>query len=104
LVLWQIGAIGVRDYRDEPLWSRRGLEVLAAELTRSYGEDHEVVVYESAVLPVSEPKMIRTKLGNLPDAPVTTRSTLAVPPLPGPAADPAVLAALGVEPSSDSAS
>lgn len=100
LVLWQIGAIGVRDYKDTPLWSRLGLGVLTAELEKTYGPDHEVVVYESAVLPVAEPKMLRIALRELPLAPVTTRSTLAVPATATRPADPAVLAALGVEASS----
>jgi precorrin-6B methylase 1 len=97
LVLWQIGAIGVREYKPAALWSTRGLEVLAAELSKTYGAEHETIVYESAVLPVSAPKMFQTAIRDLATAPVTTRSTLAVLPLPNREADPIVLRALGVE-------
>ncbi|MGH7336556.1 MAG: SAM-dependent methyltransferase, partial [Myxococcota bacterium] len=48
LVLWQIGAIGVDDYRREALWSREGLWVLESDLRASYPAAHEVVLYEAA--------------------------------------------------------
>jgi hypothetical protein len=80
LILWQVGLIGVTDYRQEPLWSREGLARLAEALRAWYPPDHECIVYEAAMLPVCEPKILRVPLSGLPTAPVTTASTLYVPP------------------------
>jgi uncharacterized protein YabN with tetrapyrrole methylase and pyrophosphatase domain len=82
LVLWQIGGIGVRDYSREPLWNPVGLEVLARVLSETYPLDHEVVVYEATPYPPFPPKVLRQPLDELPQAAVTVRSTLWVPPLP----------------------
>jgi uncharacterized protein YabN with tetrapyrrole methylase and pyrophosphatase domain len=80
LILWQIGVIGITDYRSEALWSREGLALLAEALQAWYPADHECVVYEAAMLPVCEPKILRVPLCALPAAAVTTASTLYVPP------------------------
>lgn len=80
LILWQIGVIGVTDYRQEALWSRDGLAVLTEVLSGWYPPDHECVVYEAAMLPVCDPKILRVPLAELPAAAVTTASTLYVPP------------------------
>lgn len=96
LVLWQVGAIGVRDYRTEKLWSRRGLEVLASRLLETYAPDHEVVLYEASPYPVCEPLMQRMPLASLSAAPATVRTTLCIPPAETRASDPAMLEALGL--------
>ena len=80
LVPGALGLIGVTDYRQEPLWSREGLARLAEALRAWYPPDHECIVYEAAMLPVCEPKILRVPLSGLPTAPVTTASTLYVPP------------------------
>ncbi len=98
LLLWQVGGIGVRDFREDPLWSARGLELLVEELVKSYPADHEVVVYEASPFPVCPPKALGVPLSELARAPVTIVSTLYVPPLPNRPVDRALLAALGVEP------
>lgn len=98
LILWQVGAIGVRDYRAEKLWSRQGLEILAARLLESYAPEHEVVLYEASPYPVCEPMMLRIPLSALASAPATVRTTLCVPPVEERASDPAMLAALGLTP------
>lgn len=96
LILWQVGAIGVRDYRTEQLWSRQGLEILAGRLLESYAPEHEVVLYEASPYPVCEPMMLRIPLAALASAPATVRTTLCVPPAEERASDPAMLAALGL--------
>lgn len=98
LILWQIGGIGVADFRAGELWNPRGLAILAEELERTYGAAHEVVVYEAALYPIAEPLRLATPLAELPRAPVTLASTLYVPPLPQRPADPALRAALGMSP------
>jgi uncharacterized protein YabN with tetrapyrrole methylase and pyrophosphatase domain len=94
LVLWQIGGIGVHDYRPGDLWGPRGLAVLQRELLKVYPADHEVTVYEAAQFPVYPPLMHRTALAGLTAAPVSLRSTLCVPPLADRASDPEMTAAL----------
>ncbi len=91
LILWQIGGIGVRDYRSEALWSRRGLEHLVDVLTVSYPDDHQVVVYEAAPFPPLTPQVERCRLVDLVHGAVTVRSTLWVPPLEDRATDRALL-------------
>lgn len=94
LLLWQIGGIGVRDFKRSTYWNPRGVAVLAHTLESTYGPVHEVVVYEAAVYPIGPPLVHRCPLSALSDAPVTIASTLYVPPLPDRAVDPEVLASL----------
>jgi uncharacterized protein YabN with tetrapyrrole methylase and pyrophosphatase domain len=96
LVLFQIGSIGVGVYLQRPLWSRRGLKVLMEVLLESYPPQHEVVVYQAALLPVLQTRLDRLPLGKLARAEVNVASTLYVPPL-APAPRDAVMAArLGI--------
>ena len=81
LVLWQIGAIGVRTYkRTYDNWSLRGLKILNEVLEERYGRDHEVIVYEARKFPFCDPVMRRVRLSRLSKTAVTTASTLYVPP------------------------
>lgn len=96
LVLWQIGALGVGDFRDGDLWNPAGLAVLASELARIYGAGHEVVVYEAPAYPICPPKRHRCRLDELARAPATLASTLYVAPLPGREDDLAMRLALGM--------
>lgn len=82
LILWQVGAIGVRDFRKSELWNRDGVEVLASELLGTYPKEHEVIVYEATPYPVCAPVIHPVALGDLGRAPITLRTTLCVPPLP----------------------
>jgi precorrin-6B methylase 1 len=95
LVLWQIGVVGVVDYREEALWSRAGLAVLTERLRETYPAKHEVVVYEATTLPLSPPKILRLPLRDLAAADVTAISTLWVPPLPDRRTDLAMQRRLG---------
>jgi hypothetical protein len=94
LILWQVGVIGVTGYREEPLWSRDGLAVLAEVLGLWYPPGHECVVYEAAMLPVCNPVILRVPLAELPAAAVTTASTLYVPPTGKAPVDPEMMARL----------
>lgn len=94
LLLWQVGGIGVSDFRREANWNPEGVAFLAQRLTEIYGDDHEVVVYEAAVYPIADPKIHRCRLADLAAAPVTTASTLYVPPLPNRPIDRELLAKL----------
>lgn len=81
LVLWQVGGVGVRTYEREGLWSAAGLRELVDYLLGFYDADHEVVVYQAAVFAVCEPSIVRVPLSRVPDARVTTSTTLYVPPI-----------------------
>jgi len=81
VLLWQIGGIGVEDFRSEAYWNPRGVERLARVLATTYGEEHEVVVYQASPYPVVDPLVHRCTLAELAQAPITIGSTLLVPPL-----------------------
>jgi hypothetical protein len=98
LILWQIGGLGVSDFRDGDLWNRPGLAVLARALASEYGDAHVVEIYEAAPYPICPPKRFRCRLDELPEAPVTLATTLYVPPLPNRPSDPEMRAALGMPP------
>jgi len=95
LVLWQIGVVGVVDYREEALWSREGLGVLAERLLETYPAKHQVVVYEASTFPLTPPKILWMPLRELATADVTAISTLYIPPLPDRASDRKTLKRLG---------
>lgn len=82
LILWQIGVIAEPGYKRNPeAWNRDGLSILSERLLEEYPANHEVVVYEASRFAPCESIVERTPLANLPQAPVTTMSTLFVPPL-----------------------
>ncbi len=97
LVLWQVGVIGVRDFRKGELWNRRGLEVLSEELLRHYPPRHRVTLYEASAYPVCGPRVLHLPVTELGGAPATVRTTLCVPPLGVTPVDAEVLARLGGE-------
>lgn len=96
LIVWQIGGIG--DLAWNPgRTNADNVRVLATELARDFGDDHLVVVYEAAQLPVCQPRIDHVRLRDLPAVPLTTASTLFVPPRERRAADPAMVARLGLD-------
>jgi uncharacterized protein YabN with tetrapyrrole methylase and pyrophosphatase domain len=78
LVLLQVGLVGDPTHQD--VYGRAGLPLLAEVLERSYGRDHEVVIYEAARFPVCEPTIQRMPLAKMIDARISAASTLYVPP------------------------
>lgn len=96
LILWQVGVIGYFKVVDATLDPAKGLAVLEAALLRSYPADHQIIVYEAATLPTSEPTMTHVPLDQLPKALVTPISTLYVPPIAPPAVDSRMLEQLGL--------
>jgi len=96
LILWQVGAIGVKDYQNRELWSRGGLRVLVEALGKTYPPGHEVVIYEAAQYPVCEPLVKRVVLAKLAKSRVTVISTLYVPPRRKARLDKRMMARLGL--------
>ena len=97
LVLWQIGAIGVMDFRPGLLWSRKGLRVLTDVLLESYPRDHRITVYEASSFAMCAPRLDHMTLSRLPRARVTVASTLVVPPAGDARLDGKMLALLGLD-------
>jgi precorrin-6B methylase 1 len=98
MALWQVGAIGNLGLQRAG-FARQGLKMLRDVLIATYGSTHEVVVYEAAVLPTCSASMHRVALSHLLDAPVTSLSTLYVPPSGKPSLDLERIELLGLRPS-----
>jgi hypothetical protein len=96
LIVWQIGAVG--DLAWNPgRTNADNVRVLAGELAKTYGADHQVVVYEAAQLPTCAPMMLHVALADLHLAPLSTASTLFVPPRERRAPDAEMIARLGLD-------
>jgi hypothetical protein len=91
LVLIQVGAIGVRDYRPGREPDRSGLALLQEALLRHYPPGHEVVIYETPQIPLADPIIVRLPVGELADGPARVASTLYVPPLAERPKDPEIV-------------
>jgi len=96
LVLWQVGAIGVATFHRRAVWRTDGLRVLVDVLSEHYPEDHRVVLYQAATLPVVEPRILELPLAELPDAEVSVAATLYVPAAASPPSDPEAMERLGL--------
>ncbi|MCO7226886.1 SAM-dependent methyltransferase [Pleionea sp. CnH1-48] len=79
LILWQIGIAGDKSlakFSTGPAYR----EVLIEILCQDYPEDHEVIIYEAATLPIHQPRMERIALNDLVSAQIESYSTLVIPP------------------------
>lgn len=81
LVLWQVAAVGMVDFRRERTWVAEGFELLVDHLARLYGRKHEVTIYEAATVPLFAPRIERTPIEKLSLARVSPASTLFIPPV-----------------------
>ena len=79
LVLWQVGLVGQPRYVPASV-NRDGLRVLAEVLLERYPADHEAIAYEASPYPVAEGLITPVPLAQLAEAPLTSASTLYVPP------------------------
>jgi uncharacterized protein YabN with tetrapyrrole methylase and pyrophosphatase domain len=80
LILWQIGCVGDAAFEHSGYDSRH-LPVLVEVLQRSYGADHEVVIYEAATHPLAHRRIQVFPLSELRPEHVNGISTMFVPPL-----------------------
>jgi precorrin-6B methylase 1 len=79
LILWQVGGIGDYRFRLAPA-NTKNLEVLAEVLQTFYGENHNVLAYQSPLLVLSKPVVTRTPIAKLAEVDVSS-VTLYVPPI-----------------------
>jgi uncharacterized protein YabN with tetrapyrrole methylase and pyrophosphatase domain len=84
VVLWQIGVIGELGYKQAP--NVTGLRVLVEYLRGFYPASHEVIVYEAAQYPITDPSIQRVPLEKLEETRISAFSTLYVPPFGEPQA------------------
>ena len=88
LLLWQIAAIGVETYLENPgNWNPKGLKLLTDTLLKSYPARHRVIVYECVRYPMLPPAIQKISLKRLSKARISPESTLFVPPLSKPPID-----------------
>lgn len=79
LVLWQIGIAGDRSLKVFST-STQAKQLLVDMLLQSYPENHAVIIYECAVLPIEKPKIMHVALKDLAAAELLMKSTLVIPP------------------------
>ncbi|HEY1648916.1 MAG TPA: SAM-dependent methyltransferase [Terracidiphilus sp.] len=79
VILWQISFIGHWIFQ-EAGYTNLGLPLLLEKLSEYYRPDHGVFIYEAAVFPGCEPVIRPTTLCQLPETPLTSASTLYIPP------------------------
>lgn len=96
LVIWQIGVVGEVRKQER---SREGLKILTVELLKQYPAHHEVIVSQAPMYPIHHPVTHPVPLAELPDSPMSTVSTLYVPPREQAPVDEEMLEKLGVRPS-----
>ena len=97
LLLWQVGCLGRLDYPTGPV-DREKIAVLTGVLLRTYPRKHEVQLYEAATLPGFAPSIETVHIGALHEGPITTVTTMYVPPSRRAKVDRAMLARLGIHP------
>jgi uncharacterized protein YabN with tetrapyrrole methylase and pyrophosphatase domain len=96
LILWQIGAVG--DVAWNPgRTNADNVRVLAGELAQTYGDQHVVLVYEAARLPTCNPTIVHVRLADLSRVPLSTASTLFVPPIERRGPDVSMIDRLGLD-------
>jgi uncharacterized protein YabN with tetrapyrrole methylase and pyrophosphatase domain len=101
VILWQVGVVGELDFRPG-LSSPRGLPMLISRLCEYYPSDHRMTVYEASLFPGTDPSVQSVPLHDLPEARLSSSSTLYIPPARTRRADRAVWARLGAATSGDS--
>lgn len=78
LIIWQIGIIN--DNKAAETNGSISLGLLINKLLKTYEKNHECIIYEASIYPHIQPKIIRTRIGQI-DLHNTSRiSTLYIPP------------------------
>lgn len=79
LVLWQVGVVGNTTFTNGE-YDRSLLPLLVTKLCETHPPFHEVVAYEAAVQIGCAPRQTRVPLAHLASLPMTSATTLFVPP------------------------
>jgi uncharacterized protein YabN with tetrapyrrole methylase and pyrophosphatase domain len=86
LILWQIAVVADRTLKELSSDPKR-VAILSEVLMRYYPPEHVVTVYEAAVFPLGQPKIVRVAIRDLAQSEITQQSTLFIPRLAPPRAD-----------------
>lgn len=79
LILWQVGIAGdtsLAKFSTEAEYK----QVLVDKLYESYPKDHEIILYECAVLPIEMPRIDKIVLSDLSDVEMSLKTTVIIPP------------------------
>lgn len=79
LILWQIGMAGDKSLAKYST-SGKYRQLLVKILAKNYPKDHDVILYEAAVLPISSIRVDKFPLAELPYKDVSQHTTLVIPP------------------------
>lgn len=79
LVLWQIGIAGDRSLKVFET-SAEAKQLLVDMLLLTYPNNHQVIIYECAVLPIEMPMIKKVELQDLAQTELLMKSTLVIPP------------------------
>ncbi|WP_394199897.1 SAM-dependent methyltransferase [Shewanella waksmanii] len=79
LVLWQIGLAGDKSLTKFAT-GKAHRQVLIELLAQTYPLDHQVILYEAAVLPIDTVRKQRLTIAELADAEIFMHTTLVIPP------------------------
>lgn len=95
LLLWQAGVVGQLQ-AEEPEFLAGRQRILAETLIAHYGPEHQVIVYQAAVMPFSEPSIRHMSLSDLAERGLPRIATLYVPPRQRAPLDMAMVDRLGI--------
>lgn len=96
LVLWQAGCIGALDHpraHDNTV----GINLLVNRLLKYYSETQEVILYQASQYPHFDPVITKTTLALLPQAEITSITTVCIPPAAKTPIDMDMLKALNID-------
>lgn len=79
LIVWQIGVAGDRSLTRFATGTAYR-QVLVEVLARDYPLDHEVILYQAAILPTQSARIERLRLADLPTAEFDMHATMVIPP------------------------
>jgi precorrin-3B methylase len=79
LIVWQIGVAGDRSLTRFATGNAYR-QVLVEVLARDYPLDHEVILYQAAILPTQSARIERLRLADLPTAEFDMHATMVIPP------------------------
>ena len=79
LILWQVVVVGDLSLTRFST-NEKYIQLLINELTKVYSRDHEIILYECAVLPIDETRIEKIKLKNLANYNLSMKTTLIIPP------------------------
>lgn len=80
LLLWQIGVLGEVRWMPGKEVKPKTVKLLADRLSKRYGRNHKVVLYQAAEVPIARPSMKEVSLAKLPHTKISGVATLYVPP------------------------